>query len=56
MEVIESSAVEVEAEAGDWLQATVCEAVKLTPDTLLVRLRSATGDPLPPHEPAPTWR
>lgn len=51
MEVIESSAVEVEAEAGDWLQATVCEAVKLTPDTLLVRLRSATGDPLPPHEP-----
>ncbi|VTU15196.1 Phthalate dioxygenase reductase [Variovorax sp. PBL-H6] len=51
MEVIESSATVVEAEAGDWLQATVSEAVKLTPDTLLLRLRSATGEPLPPHEP-----
>lgn len=51
MEVIESSDIEAEAQVGDWLQATVCEAVKLTPDTLLLRLRSATGDPLPPHEP-----
>lgn len=51
MEVIESIANEVEAEAGDWLHAIVCEAVKLTPDTLLVSLGSATGDPLPPHEP-----
>lgn len=51
MEVIGSTATEVETEAGNWLQATVCEAVKLTPDTLLLRLRSATGEPLPPYEP-----
>jgi len=51
MEVIESATVHAETEQGDWLQATVCEAVKLTPDTLLVRLRSAAEDPLPAHEP-----
>ena len=51
MEVIESSHIEADAETGDWLPVTVCESVKLTPDTLLLRLRSATGAPLPLYEP-----
>ena len=34
-----------------WLQATVCEAMRLTSDTLHLRLVSATNEPLPSHAP-----